>query len=117
MSQAAIIINVSDQPQVHFNGLSGQWTVPEKKVGEEFSMLVVYPTPETQDIGENKKVVHWLKALPLAQDIVGLRSDAAAHGFGSPGTKEKWGLLLCVAQPDLPKSLIAAVEAEMEYLG
>ena len=117
MSQAAIIINVSDQPQMHFNGLSGQWTVPARKPNEEFAMVVIYPTPETQDIGEGKKVVHWLKAAPLAKDIVGLRSDAAAHGFGSPGTKEKWGLLLCEAEPDLPKPLIAAIEAEMEFLG
>jgi hypothetical protein len=117
MSQAAIVISVSDQPHMHHNGLSGQWTVPARKREEEFAMLVIYPTPETQDIGEGKKVVHWLKALPLAKDIVGLRSDAAAHGFGSPGTKEKWGLLLCEAEPDLPKALLAAIEAEMEYLG
>lgn len=116
MSQASIIINVSNQPQVHSNGLSGTHIVPGRKEKEEFAVLVVYPTPEIQDIGEGRKVVHWLKAAPLAKDIVGLRSDAAAHTHGSTGTKEKWGLLLCLAEPDLPKELVAAIETEGEYL-
>lgn len=116
MSQAAIIVNVSNQPQLHSNGLSGTWTVPDRKEGEDFAMLVVYPTPEIQDIGSRRTTVHWLKALPLALDIVGMRSDAAAHGIGVSGNKEKWGLLLCEAQPDLPKSLLTALEAEMEFL-
>ena len=116
MSQAAIIINVSDQEQIHSNGLSGTWTVPGKKPEEEFAMLVVYPSHEIQDIGEQRRVSHWLKAYPIAQDIVGLRSDAAAHGVGVSGTKEKWGLLLCEAQPDLTKELLTALEVEIEYL-
>jgi hypothetical protein len=117
MSQAAIIINVNDQEQSHANGLSGNWTVLGKKKGEEFALLVVYPTPEIQDIGDERRVVHWLKAKPLARDIVGLRSDAASHGTGDLGTKEKWGLLLCEAEPDLPRELTNAIEEEMEYLG
>jgi len=116
MSQASIIINVSNQEQSHSNGLSGNWTVPAKKDDEEFSILVVFPTSEIQDIGDGRRVTHWLKALPLAKDIVGLRSDAAAHGHGSSGTKEKWGLLLCEAQPDLSKDLLEAIEQEMNYL-
>jgi hypothetical protein len=117
MSQASLILNVSDQEHVHSNGLSGTWIVPPKKANEEFSLLVVYPTPEIQDIGDQRRIRHWLKAAPIAKDIVGLRSDAASHGVGSAGTKEKWGLLLCEAEPDLPKELITAIETEIEYLG
>lgn len=116
MSQASIVINVSNQDQIHSNGLSGIWIVSGKKHNEEFAVLVVYPTPEIQDIGDGRSVVHWLKAHPLALDIVGMRSDAAAHGVGVKGNKEKWGLLLCEAQPDLPKDLMKALEAEMEFL-
>jgi hypothetical protein len=116
MSQAAVIINVSDQDQMHSNGLSGTFLVPGKKLGEEFGALVIFPTPEVQDIGDNRTTVHWLKAAPIAKDVVGLRSDAASHGFGSSGTKEKWGLLLCEAEPDLPKELLNAIEAEINYL-
>jgi len=47
---------------------------------------------------------------------VGLRSDAAAHGVGSPGNKEKWGLLVCEAEPDLPKELLNAIEREIVFL-
>jgi len=116
MSQASIIINVSEQEQLHSNGLSGTWIVPGKKANEEFAVLVVYPTPEIQDIGDQRRVMHWLKSKPLALDIVGMRSDAASHGYGSPGTKEKWGLLLCEAEPDLPKELLNALEKEIEFL-
>jgi hypothetical protein len=116
MSQASIIINVSGQDHLHSNGLSGTWIVPAKKSDEQFGILVVYPTAEIQDIGDSRKTVHWLKAKPLALDIVGMRSDAAAHGVGLSGNKEKWGLLLCEAEPDLPKELLDAQEAEMEYL-
>src|SRR5258707_925903 len=116
MSQAKIVINVSNEEHAHSNGLSGNWIVPANKQNEEFSMLVVYPTPEIQDIGDQRKVVHWLKAAPLAADIVGLRSDAAAHTPGSPGTKEKWGLLLCAAEPDVPKDWLNAREEEMNFL-
>jgi hypothetical protein len=116
MSQARLIINVSDREQAHANGLSGTWTVPGKKPDQDFAMLLVYPTPEIQDIGDQRRVMHWLKATPLAKDIVGLRSDAAAHGQGVSGTKEKWGLLLCEAEPDLPRELIKAFEEEIEYL-
>lgn len=116
MSQAKLIINVNNQEQPHSNGLSGHHIVPARKDGEEFALLVVYPTPEIQDIGDQRRVMHWLKAEPLAKDIVGLRSDAAAHSVGSRGTKEKWGLLLCEAEPDVPKELIKALEAEVDFL-
>jgi hypothetical protein len=116
MSQAAIIINVSSQEQSHSNGLSGTWIVPGKKSGEKFAMLVVYPTIEIQDIGDQKRVNHWLKAAPIAKDIMGMFSDSSAHSPGVRGSKEKWGLFLCEADPDLPKSLIEAMEAEMNFL-
>jgi len=115
MSQAKIIINVSDEDHSHSNGLSGMWTVPGKKK-EDFSCLVIYPTPEIQDIGDQRKVVHWLKAGPLALDIVGMRSDACAHTLGSTGNKEKWGLLLCEAEPDVPRDWLDAREVEMNFL-
>lgn len=116
MSQASLVINVSTQEQSHSNGLSGNWTVNGKKSNEEFSLLVVYPTPEIQDIGDGRRVRHWLKARPLALDILGMRSDSAAHGLGVSGNKEKWGLLLCEAEPDLPKELLAALEDEIQWL-
>jgi len=116
MSQASLVINVSEEDHQHSNGLSGTWVVPGRKKDEKFALLVVYPTPEIQDIGSQKRTVHWLKAAPLAKDIVGLRSDAAAHGLGIIGSKEKWGLLLCKAEPDVPKDLEQAIETEMEFL-
>jgi hypothetical protein len=116
MSQASIVINVSDQDQLHSNGLSGTWIVPGKKPQEEFAILVVFPVPEIQDIGEGRSTVHWLKARPLALDILGMRSDSAAHGIGIVGNKEKWGLLLCEAEPDLPRELISAIEGEGDFL-
>lgn len=116
MSQARIIINVSNQEHSHANGLSGTWLVPAKSANEEHATLVVYPTPEIQDIGDNRRTVHWPKVSSLAMDIVGLRSDAAAHSPGSPGTKEKWGLLLCEAEPDIPKELLNAQEEELNFL-
>lgn len=120
MSTANIIINISDVEHIHANGLSGVWRIPAKAKGEEFSVLVVLPTPEIQDIGDERKTVHWLKASPLAHDIVGIGRTIAGHVIGpdqfSAGSKEKWGVLLCAAEPDLPKELLDAEEAQMEYL-
>lgn len=114
---ASIVINVGTEAQLHSNGLSGTWIVPPKQKGERFGMSVIYPTPEIQDIGDERRVVHWLKSRPLAMDIVGLRSDAAAHGTGQKGTKEKWGLLLCAEEIELPKELERAIEDEIILLG
>lgn len=116
MSQSAIIINVSNEEQVHQNGLSGTYTVNGKAANEEFALLVVYPSPEIQDIGDQRKTIHWLKADPLARAIVGMDSDATAHTPGSRGGKLKWGLLLCEARPDMPKELVAAYEEELIFL-
>lgn len=107
MSEASIIINVSEMEHGHGNGLSGYHIVPARKEGEKFGMLVVYPTPEIQDIGDNKSTVHCLKSRPLAMDICGMRSDVK---------RDKWGVLLCEAEPDIPKALEKAIEAEMEFL-
>jgi hypothetical protein len=116
MSQASIVINVGTQEQIHSNGLSGTWIVPPKPPKDEFGILVVYPTPEIQDIGDGRRVMHWLKSRPLAMDICGMRSDSAAHGLGVSGNKEKWGLLLCEAEPDVTKELLTAIEEEIQYL-
>lgn len=116
MSQARIVINISEFEQPHSNGLSGTHIVPAKKQNEEFGMLVVYPTYEIQDIGDQRRIGHWLKATPLARDIAGERSDAAAHSPGTRGGKAKWGILLCEAEPDLPRELVKALETETEYL-
>lgn len=125
MSLASVVINVSDQPQTHSNGLSGHHIVPAidraKKYGnkpETFGMLVIYPTLEIQDIGEGKRTTHWLKARPLAMDIVGVRSDAAGHSVGMLGgaSKERWGLLLCKAEPTITRELEEAWEAEAIFL-
>lgn len=116
MSQCAIIINVSDQPHVHSNGLSGQYTVPAKGEGEDFGLLVVFPAREIQDIGSNRKEVHYPKAHGTALDIMGAGSDSSAHVMGARGGNEKWGLLLCAAEPDMPKELEAAIEEEGTFL-
>src|SRR4051812_11471163 len=79
-------------------------------------MLVIMPGYEIQGVGDNRKEIHIPKARKIAEDIVGLNSDAAAHTVGSRGTKEKWGLLLCAAEPDVPRALEEAIEAEAEYL-
>jgi hypothetical protein len=120
MSQASIVISVSDVEHIHSNGLSGTWRVPAKGPKEEFAILVVFPTPEIQDIGDERKTVHWLKAAPLAHDIVGVPRRIGGQMIGpdqfSGGSKEKWGVLLCKAEPDLPKELLDAEEAQIEYL-
>ena len=68
---------------------------------------MVFPTPEIQDIGDERKTVHWLKASPLAHDIVGIARRIGGQTIGpdqfSAGSKEKWGILLCEAEPDIPK--------------
>lgn len=107
MAECNLIINVSAQEFTHGNGLSGMHIVPACKDGEKFSLLVVYPTPEIQDIGDSRSVVHWLKARPLAENIIGMKSE---EGIA------RWGVHLCAAEPDLPKSLSKALESEMEYL-
>ncbi len=115
MPQCSIIINVSDQPHLHSNGLSGQYIVPAK--GEDdFGLLVVYPGREIQDRGNNNKDIHPVEARILALDIIGAASDASAHVLGSRGGMEKWGLLLSAAEPELPQELEVAMRAEREYL-
>lgn len=115
MSQVSLVINTGIRSQMHQNGLSGTLTVPGKEKNE-FGLLVVYPTVEIQDIGDNRRTTHFLKSKPIARDIVGNQSDAAAHSFGSPGSKEKWGLLLCEAEPDIPRELENAMEEEVLFL-
>ena len=105
---ANIIINVSDIEIIHGNGLSGQHIVPPKKEGEPFGILIVYPTPEIQDIGDERRTVHWLKATPLAKDICGMRS--------SDGQYTRLGVLLCTAEPDLSRDLEKALEEEINFL-
>lgn len=116
MGQASIVINVSDVPHVHSNGLSGTYTVPAKPADEDFGILVVYPGYEVQDIGDKRTTQHHPKSLTIARDIVGLNSDAAAHSVGSPGTKEKWGLRLCEVGADLPQELLDAIDEEIAFL-
>jgi hypothetical protein len=105
---ANVIINVSDIEFTHGNGLSGQHIIRARKEGEQFGILVVYPTPEIQDIGDERKTVHWLKATPLARDICGMRSE--------DGQYTRMGVLLCAAEPDLSRDLEKAIEEEMEFL-
>lgn len=110
MAQARIIINVRDQEHFHSNGLSGMWLVPAKGPKEEFAMLVVYDRSEIQDLGENRRTqnTEWAKASELAKSIM---------GFGSHmGSLEKWGMLLCVAEPDLPRELEKAIAEETIFL-
>lgn len=116
MAQVSIIINVSEEEHMHSNGLSGNWIVPARKNKEIFGILVVRPTLEIQDIGDQRRVNHVLKARPIARDIIGIGSDSGAHALGVKGTKEKWGLYLCEAEPDISKELEKALEDEIEYL-
>jgi len=105
---ANVVINVSDIEIVHGNGLSGQHVIPARKEGEQFGLLVVYPTPEIQDIGDERRTIHWLKATPLAMDICGMRSE--------DGRYTRLGVLLSAAEPDLSRELEKAIEEEMEFL-
>lgn len=108
MAEAHIIINCGPIEIVHGNGLSGQHVIPKRGADGSFGMLVVYPTPEIQDIGDLRRTVHWLKSLPLAKDIAGERSE---HG-----NYAKEGVLRVAAEPDLPKELLNAIEEEMDFL-
>lgn len=116
MLDARIVISVSDIDHTHHNGLSGFWTVPAKKAGEEFGILVVYNAHEIQDVGNKAKTEHFPSATSVALDIIGKNSDAAAHTMGAPAGAEKWGLLLCEAAPDIPKELLAAIDEERNFL-
>ena len=116
MLDARIVINVSNQPFKHSNGLSGDWLVPAKKEGEQFGLLVIYNAREIQDVGNQKQIDHWPASTAVALDIIGKNSDAAAHTAGSPSGNEKWGLLLCEANPDIPKELLIALDKERTFL-
>lgn len=108
MSTAAIVINVRDQEYTHSNGLSGTWVVPAKKTSEPFGMLVVYPREEIQDQGDRRGKVETVEAKILAQSILGYGSNA--------GPKEKWGLLICEATPDIPREFLAAIKEEATFI-
>lgn len=108
MSTAAIIINVRDQEYTHSNGLSGTWIVPAKKPSEPFAMLVVYPREEIQDQGDRRGKIEIVEAGVLAKSIMG-------HGSNS-GPKEKWGMLICEAQPEIPREFLAALKEEVLFL-
>lgn len=108
MSTASLVINVSDQEHLHSNGLTGPFVVPAKKPDQPFAMLVVYPREEIQDQGDRRGKVEIVEALDLAKSVIGFGSNS--------GSKEKWGLLLCEAQPDLPKELLQAIREERDYL-
>lgn len=115
MIDARIVINVSDTPYTHHNGLSGFYTVPAREKGE-FGMLVVYSAHEIQDVGNQAKTQHWPSATSVALDILGKNSDAHAHSNGAPAGAEKWGLYLCEAAPDIPRELQVAIEEEALFL-
>jgi len=107
MSEAALVINVGPIDHLHGNGLTGTFHIPPKPPDLPFSLLVVYPTPEIQDFGDHRTTVNWVKALPLASSIAGIGSD-------SPRLKH--GVLLCKAEPELPKELVKLFEAERVFL-
>jgi hypothetical protein len=108
MNEVGIIINVSDQQFQHANGAAGVWQIPAKQPDEEFALLVVYPVSEITDVGDNKKAIHWPKVTSLAKDIVGQRATG--------GTRERFGVHLCQAMPEISKDLAAAMEAERDFL-
>lgn len=105
--EAALIINVGGLEQTHSNGAAGSFTVPPPTLGADFGLLVVYPIKEIQDIGSNDTKTRDISAHSLAEGIVGIKSQA---------DKQRWGLLLCAAEPDMPKALIKAIEAENAFL-
>ena len=116
MLDARIVINVNDQTHSHHNGISGNWIVPGKKPGEEFGILVVHSARELQDVGNNIRTEHWPSSTSVAMDVLEMNSDAAAHSPGAPKGAMKWGLLICEAQPDIPRALLEAINTEREYL-
>jgi hypothetical protein len=108
MSTAAIVINVRDHEYTHSNGLSGTWVVPAKKANEPCAILIVYPREEIQDQGDRRGKIEVVDAKVLARSIVG-------HGSNS-GPKEKWGLLICEAEPEIPRDLISAIRDEANFI-
>lgn len=106
--KAALIINISDQSHSHNNGAAGNWIIPAKTEKEDFALLVVYPVNEIQDIGNNRTTSTTIEGTRLAKDIVGRGSDG--------GSKEKWGVMVCSAEPKIPDALEDAMKEEREYL-
>jgi len=103
MSEAAIIINVKNQPHVYLKGPLGIFTVPAADE-HGFGMLVVRPMGEIQDIGSmQSRRNEPIPALKLCTDIMGEKG-------------KQMGLLVCKANPDVPKSLEKAEQAEREFL-
>lgn len=117
MLDARIVINVSDTPHAHHNGLSGNYIVPGRDAKHpDFGMLVVYSAHEIQDVGNQAKTEHWPSSTSVAMDILGKNSDAHAHTNGAPAGAEKWGIFLCEAAPDIPRELQEAIAAELTFL-
>lgn len=116
MLDARIIINVNNRPHAHHNGISGNFIVPAREPGEEFGLLVIYGARELQDVGNNIKTEHWPSSISVAMDVLEMNSDAAAHSNGTSKGAMKWGLLLCEANPDIPKALLLALDEERTFL-
>lgn len=104
--EAAIVINTGENRYVYPRGILGTYIVPGKE-GRDFGLLVVYSRGELQDIGNGqRKIEEAIPARSIAEDIL---------GFGSE-RKEKFGLLLCAAEPEVPKDLERAIREEKDFL-
>src|ERR1700689_2983607 len=99
MAEASIVINVKNQPHIYSKGPLGIFKVPEADENG-FGMLVVRPMGEIQDIGSmQSRGNEPTPALKLCKDILGEKG-------------KQMGLLVCKADPDVPKSLEKAEQAE-----
>ena len=116
MQDARIVINVSDVDYSHHNGLAGNYVVPAAQKGEQFGMLVIYNAREVQDVGNQKTTEHWPTSTSVGKDVTGDNSDATAHVLGARGGAQKWGILLCEANPDIPRELLEAEQEQIQFL-
>jgi hypothetical protein len=107
MPEAAMVINVGPIAHVHSNGSSGTFHILPKPPDAPFSLLVVYPITEYQDVGDHRTSNYEIEARPLASAIAGIGSD-------SP--RARHGVLLCEAAPEIPKELLKAIKADRDFL-
>jgi hypothetical protein len=121
-NSCALVINVGRLEQTHDNGALGSFTVPPPPDGKRFGLLVIYPAKEIQDIGDKRTKTNDVGALSIGAAIVGIGlsynpddgTRQITHNVRN--SREKYGLWLCDAQPDIPKGLAQAIEAEATYL-
>lgn len=109
MAEVAIVISVNKNPQIYRHGPLGTFIVPPK-TEKGIGMLIIREMGEIQDMGSNQtRRSEPIPAKKLALDLI--KSFSILNGKG-----EQLGLLLCAADPDVPKALARAEQEERDYL-